>query len=184
MPPPSVDALARSLTDVGLPPPLLVDAAREAIAAGAPDSAQARAVAIRRPLLGRVVNATGVLLHTNLGRAPYGTHQDAAYANLELDVETGRRAPARPPGRLFARLCDAERHGRATTPPPCCSCWRPGRRARWRCRGESVEIGGASGARGDGPVGARLVDVGTTNRTRVADYGAPSPGPAPTWPSC
>ena len=41
MHPPSVDALARSLTDVELPPPLLVDAAREAIAAGDPDSARA-----------------------------------------------------------------------------------------------------------------------------------------------
>jgi hypothetical protein len=82
VPPPSVDALARSLADLGLPPPLLVDAAREAIAAGAPESARQRASAIRRALLGRVVNATGVLLHTNLGRAPFGVHEDARYSNL------------------------------------------------------------------------------------------------------
>src|SRR5438552_17211904 len=70
MRPPSVDALARSLADVDLPHPLLVDAARAAIAAGDPDSARDRAQAVARALLQPVINATGVLLHTNLGRAP------------------------------------------------------------------------------------------------------------------
>ena len=67
---PSVDALAREITGVELPQPLLVDAAREAIAAGDPDSARRRAQEIAGALLRPVVNATGVLLHTNLGRAP------------------------------------------------------------------------------------------------------------------
>ncbi|MGH9073662.1 MAG: hypothetical protein ACRDZQ_06035, partial [Acidimicrobiales bacterium] len=70
MRPPSVDVLARELADVGLPHPLLVDAAREAVAAGDPASARARAEAVARALLRPVINATGVLLHTNLGRAP------------------------------------------------------------------------------------------------------------------
>src|SRR5436305_1373761 len=76
VPPPSVDALARTLADLDLPAPLLVDAARAAIAAGDPDSARRRGEAIRRALLGPVVNATGVLLHTNLGRAPLHVHQE------------------------------------------------------------------------------------------------------------
>src|SRR5438067_2797350 len=86
--PPSVDALARELADVGLPHPLLVDAAREAVAAGDPHSARARAEQMASALLRPVVNATGVLLHTNLGRAPIGHAQSATYSNLERDVET------------------------------------------------------------------------------------------------
>src|SRR3954447_23470499 len=86
--PPSVDALARSLADTGLPHPLLVDAARAAIEAGDPESARLRAESTVRALLQPVVNATGVLLHTNLGRAPIAHHQDARYANLELDLAT------------------------------------------------------------------------------------------------
>src|SRR5438105_959103 len=84
--PPSVDALARELADVGLPHPLLVDAAREAVAAGDPSSARARAESVAAALLRPVVNATGVLLHTNMGRAPLAHSQPAAYWNLELDL--------------------------------------------------------------------------------------------------
>jgi L-seryl-tRNA(Ser) seleniumtransferase len=175
VPPPSVDALARSLADVGLPPPLLVDAAREAIAAGAPESARRRAVAIRRALLGRVVNATGVLLHTNLGRAPLGVHQEAAYSNLELDLDTGRRGSRHGHvGRLLARLCDAEaaivvNNNAAAVLLVLAALARD--REVVVSRGESVEIGG--GFRVPEVMaqsGARLVDVGTTNRTSVADY--------------
>ena len=89
--PPSVDRLARSLADTGLPHPLLVDAARAAIAAGDPESAAARARSIRRRMLTPVINGTGVLLHTNLGRAPVAWSQRAGYSNLELDIDTGER---------------------------------------------------------------------------------------------
>ena len=89
--PPSVDALARSLADTGLPHPLLVDAARAAIAAGDPERARSEAEAIAAALLRPVVNATGVLLHTNLGRAPVAHTQPAASTNLELDLTTGER---------------------------------------------------------------------------------------------
>ena len=76
--PPSVDALARHMAPSGLPHAVLVELAREAIAAGPPhhdpDRALARAIDHRRTLLSGVVNATGVLLHTNLGRAPMAMH--------------------------------------------------------------------------------------------------------------
>ena len=115
MRPPSVDALARSLVDVGLPHPLLVDAARAAIAAGDPGSARARAEAAAAGLLRPVINATGVLLHTNLGRAPLAPGPGPQpggrrpYSNLELDLATGRRGSrhAHAAG-LLARAVGAE----------------------------------------------------------------------------
>ncbi|MFV1989549.1 MAG: L-seryl-tRNA(Sec) selenium transferase, partial [Acidimicrobiales bacterium] len=91
MRPPSVDALARSLAHTGLPHPLLVDIARGAIASGDPDQAAQMAEQLRRTLLQPVINATGVLLHTNLGRAPIAHSQDARFSNLELDLTTGQR---------------------------------------------------------------------------------------------
>ena len=113
MHPPSVDALARTLADTGLPHPLLVDAARAAIAAGDPDSARTRADATARALLGPVINATGVLLHTNLGRAPLAqrstTTEPARYANLEFDLDTGLRGSRhRHAATLLARASGAE----------------------------------------------------------------------------
>src|SRR5258705_2548990 len=107
--PPSVDTLARSITDVGLPHPLLVDAARAAIASGDPDRARAIAEDIRAALLQPVINATGVLLHTNLGRAPLAVHQSADYSNIELDLASGKRGSRRArAGTLLARACGAE----------------------------------------------------------------------------
>src|SRR4051795_10052236 len=109
MRPPSVDALARSLAHVDLPHPLLVDAARAAIAARDPDSAHDRAHAAARSLLQPVINATGVLLHTNLGRAPVAVSVPARATNLELALATGRRGSrsAHAAG-LLARACGAE----------------------------------------------------------------------------
>ena len=107
--PPSVDALARSLRDTGLPHPLLVDMARAAIAAGDPDSARERAGALASAMLQPVVNATGVLLHTNLGRAPYAPEAAPGYTNLELDLRTGQRGSRHAhAGALLARACGAE----------------------------------------------------------------------------
>ena len=175
--PPSVDRLARSLADSGLPHPLLVDAARAAIAAGDPGSAPDRADAIRRNLLAPVINGTGVLLHTNLGRAPLAWRQEAAYSNLEFDLATGERgsrmdaAPA-----LLARACGAESavvvNNGAAAVLLVLAGLAEGRDVVVS-RGELVEIGGGFRipdvmARS----GARLVEVGTTNRTRRADYEA------------
>lgn len=167
------------LSGSGLPHALCVDVAREAIAAGDPDSASRRAAELRRSLLGPVINATGVLLHTNLGRAPRRaggeTDGPARYSSVEIDVGTGRRGDrARHAAALLARLAGAEAGlvvnngaaalllvlaAMASSKPVVVS------------RGELVEIGGgfripevmASS-------GAELVEVGTTNRTHVRDY--------------
>ncbi|HEX2699499.1 MAG TPA: L-seryl-tRNA(Sec) selenium transferase [Acidimicrobiales bacterium] len=175
MRPPSVDALARDLADVGLPHPLLVDAARQAIAAGDPSSARRRAEAVARTLLQPVVNATGVLLHTNLGRAPVALSAEARYANLEFDLATGRRGSRRHhAGALLARAVGAED---ALVVNNCAAAVLlvlaalAADRAVVVSRGELVEIGG--GFRVPEVMaqsGARLVEVGTTNRTRPADY--------------
>jgi L-seryl-tRNA(Ser) seleniumtransferase len=110
--PPSVDTLARSLTGTGLPHAVLVDAARDAIATGDPSVAAARAEWFATTLLRPVVNATGVLLHTNLGRAPVAVARrggPARYANVELDLETGRRGSRSDhAARLLALAAGAE----------------------------------------------------------------------------
>ncbi len=175
--PPSVDALARSLAGSGLPHPLLVDVARDAIAAGDPGSAPSRADELRRLLLQPVINATGVLLHTNLGRAPLAHAQAAAATNLELDLATGERGSRQAGiGRLLARLCGAEAalvvNNNAAAVLLVAAGLAHGRDVLVS-RGESVEIGG--GFRVPEVLeqsGARLVDVGTTNRTRLRDYTA------------
>ena len=84
--PPSVDVLARSLYSSGLPHPLCVEVAREAIAADDVDGAPRRARLLQRTLLTPVVNATGVLLHTNLGRAPLGEPTGSPAQTVELDL--------------------------------------------------------------------------------------------------
>lgn len=173
--PPSVDRLARSISEVGLPHPMLVDAARVAIAAGQPDTARALAATMARRLLRPVINGTGVLLHTNLGRAPVAWDQPEQYTNLELDLVTGERGSrmATAP-ELIARACGAEA---AIVVNNCAAAvllvlagLADGRDVVVS-RGELVEIGGGFRipdvmARS----GARLVEVGTTNRTRVEDF--------------
>ena len=173
--PPSVDALARSLAATGLPHPILVDVARAAIGDGAPAEAAGRAEAFRRTLLTPVVNATGVLLHTNLGRAPLAHSQPARAQTVEFDLATGTRGSRqRAVGQLFARLCGAESaivvNNNASAVMLVLAALAAGRDVAVS-RGESVEIGGSFRV----PEvmeqsGARLVDVGTTNRTRLADY--------------
>jgi L-seryl-tRNA(Ser) seleniumtransferase len=131
----------------------------------------------------RVINATGVIVHTNLGRAPWsGYAADAAgdatgYLLLEIDRESGRR------GRRF-RL--AEEHLIALTGAEdalvtnnnaaalVLAVGLAGRGGIVVSRGELVEIGG--GVRIPDIVrraGARLIEVGTTNRTRAEDFEAP-----------
>ncbi len=173
--PPSVDTLARSLRSSGLPHPICVDIAREAIEAGDVENASARADTFRRTLLTDVVNATGVLLHTNLGRAPLGHHQPAQAQTVEFDLSTGERGSRQTAvGQLFARLTGAEDamivNNNAAAVLLVLAALAEGRDVPVS-RGESVEIGGSFRV----PEvmeqsGCRLVDVGTTNRTRLSDY--------------
>ena len=175
--PPSVDALARSIADTGLPHPLLVEAARAAVAAGEPGSVRDRAVALERRLVQPVVNATGVLLHTNLGRAPLGVTRPARASNVELDLTSGRRGGrGAGAGHLLHLLTGAEDalvvNNGAAAVLLCLAALAAGRDVVVS-RGELVEIGG--GFRIPEVLaasGARLVEVGTTNRTRRADYEA------------
>ena len=173
--PPSVDKLARSLADTGLPHPLLVDVARAAIADGDHTQAEARAHELARSLLQPVINATGTLLHTNLGRAPFPYEAAGTFLNLEFDLSTGQRGSRqRAVGQLYARLCETEAalivNNCAAAVTLAMAGLAAGRSVAVS-RGELVEIGG--GFRVPEVIeqsGARLHGVGTTNRTRAADY--------------
>jgi L-seryl-tRNA(Ser) seleniumtransferase len=159
---------------------------RAEVLAGAADDADlvARARARLRPSLRRVLNATGVVVHTNLGRAPLAAAAREAvarvaegYSDLELDLEDGRRGSrhAHVEG-LLRELTGAEAamvvNNGAAAALLAAAALAAGRELVVS-RGQLVEIGG--GFRIPEVVaqaGARLVEVGTTNRTRLADYAA------------
>ncbi|HYH48794.1 MAG TPA: L-seryl-tRNA(Sec) selenium transferase [Acidimicrobiia bacterium] len=144
--------------------------------------ARRRCAAIARSLLQPVVNATGVIVHTNLGRAPLGPSALAAvadvaagYSNLEFRLDRGTRGSRQEhAGALLAEACGAEaalvvNNNAAAVLLVLAALARGGEVIV--SRGELVEIGG--GFRVPDVMaesGARLVEVGTTNRTRRADY--------------
>ncbi len=173
--PPSIDRLARELASTGLAHPLRVQVAREAVAAGDPESATERAEGRARDLFQPVINATGVLLHTNLGRAPFGIERPATFTNLEFDLGDGSRGSRQRIGQLLALCAGAES---AMVVNNCAGAVLlvlaaiAGRGESVAVsRGELVEIGG--GFRVPDVMaqsGATLVEVGTTNRTRFNDY--------------
>ena len=173
--PPSVDALARSIAHVELPHPLLVEVARQAISSGHHLDAERLATELRATLLQPVINATGVIAHTNLGRSPVAVRVEARAQNLEFDLITGRRGSRQAGvGRLLARAVGAEAamvvNNNAAAVLLVLAALAHDRDVAVS-RGESVEIGG--GFRVPEVMeqsGARLVDVGTTNRTRLSDY--------------
>jgi L-seryl-tRNA(Ser) seleniumtransferase len=186
---PSVDELARGAGD-----PLAVDAARavlararERIASGlAPGDLETELrtelAAMRAPSLRRVLNATGVVVHTNLGRAPLAEEALArvveaarGYSNLELDLREGVRGSRQDHlAAILRRLTGAEAalvvSNNAGAVLLALAALAEGREVVVS-RGELIEIG--DGFRIPDVLarsGARLVEVGTTNRTRAADY--------------
>jgi L-seryl-tRNA(Ser) seleniumtransferase len=138
----------------------------------------------RQPVLRPVINATGVVVNTNLGRAPLGAAAIAAvsavaagYSNLEFDLASGERGSRQTPVRsLLRELTGAEDalvvNNNAAAVLLALTALAQGREVIIS-RGELVEIGG--GFRVPDVMlqsGARLVEVGTTNRTRVRDFAA------------
>ena len=167
-----------------------VDSARAELRAGAPppnietlaERAAAALAAGARPRLRHVINATGVILHTNLGRAPLPAvaleamaRASLGYSNLEFDLEVGTRG-ARAAGvePLLCELTGAEAALAVNNAAAAVLLALSGLAAGGEVivsRGEMVEIGGGFRipevvAQG----GARLVEVGTTNKTRLDDY--------------
>jgi L-seryl-tRNA(Ser) seleniumtransferase len=181
------------LTETGIPRSLLIESARSALDLARAEIASGRKPdvhrvaadlvrGLRRSASHRVINATGVLLHTNLGRAPLSQRAAeaartaaAVYTNLELDVSTGDRGGRGGYARSLLRtLTGAEDalvvNNNAAAVLLAIAATASGRSVPV-ARGELIEIGGSYRL----PLvieagGARLVEVGTTNRTRAGDF--------------
>ena len=191
---PSVDDLARDerlavaagplATDVAR---AAIDRAREEVRAGRdPGDLVSRALGeleeLRKPRLRPVLNATGVVVHTNLGRAPLSdaalrrvAEIGARYSNLEYDARAGTRGSRQDHvGPILRRLTGAEAalivNNNAAAVLLTLAALADGRDVVVS-RGELLEIG--DGFRIPDVLersGARLREVGTTNRTRASDY--------------
>lgn len=190
---PAVDKVLAALVPVALPRPMVVAIVREVLATlrraqsvpGFEEVVQQVQRSLQdagRARLCSVINGTGIIIHTNLGRAPLspaalrGINEAAGYCNLEMDLTDGKRGGrAAHVERCLALLCGAEaaavvnncaaalvlalRHYTAAKPEVIIS------------RGELVQIGG--GFRIPeilAASGAVLREVGTTNRTTLEDY--------------
>ena len=190
---PPVDALA---AEVDAPRAIALAAARSVLAArraellagrgGDADlaaRARAAAAASERPSLRRVLNATGVIVHTNLGRAPLaGAAREAVaraaegYSNLEWDLERGERGSRH--DHVEGLLCELTGAEAAMAVNNCAGATLlaaaalAGASARSSSRAGSWWRSAAASAIPEviAQAGARLVEVGTTNRTRRADY--------------
>jgi L-seryl-tRNA(Ser) seleniumtransferase len=191
---PSVDRLLADDVLAAAPRPLAtaaaraaVDQARETIQAGGEpgdlvEAARTELARLAAPALRRVLNATGVIVHTNLGRAPLppaalarAVDIGGSYSNLELDLGSGR------PGSRHDHVADALRrltgaeaalvvNNNAAAVLLALAALAEGREVVVS-RGELVEIGDEFRIPDVlSRSGARMVEVGTTNRTRAADY--------------
>jgi L-seryl-tRNA(Ser) seleniumtransferase len=191
---PSVEELAASLDGVAHAD--AVRAARAVIAearaailggAGAPvleGAARAWLAADAQPHLRRVINASGVIVHTNLGRAPFAVSAREAvarvaegYSNLEYDVGRGERGSRQ--AHVEGLLRELTGADAAIVVNNCAgavllaAAALAGGRELVVSRGQLVEIGGSFRVPDVvAQSGASLVEVGTTNRTRLADYEA------------
>ena len=151
--------------------------------------ARGHLAALSSPSFRRVINASGVILHTNLGRAPLPLVAQEAiaqaargYSNLEYDLESGQRGSRQ--AHVEALLCEltgaqaaiAVNNGAAAVLLATAALAGPGRSVVIS-RGQLIEIGG--GFRIPEVIaqsGSTMIEVGTTNRTNRADYeGAISP---------
>ncbi|MDH7485500.1 MAG: L-seryl-tRNA(Sec) selenium transferase [Anaerolineae bacterium] len=174
-----------------------LDEAREAILGGRPcpaaealiAAARARLTSLTRPTLRPVINATGVIIHTNLGRAPLSraarqamVEAGTGYSNLEYDLAAGQRGSRYVHAEeLLCRLTGAEAalvvNNNAGAVLLALTALARGREVIIS-RGQLIEIGG--GFRIPEVMaqsGARLVEVGSTNRTHRRDFAA-AIGPA------
>jgi L-seryl-tRNA(Ser) seleniumtransferase len=201
---PSVDRLLRELGKRSDAAPAWAqrEAAREVLEAerarltgdtGTPDVASQsalleraaqRAGQLARSHPSRVLNATGIVLHTNLGRAPLAPGAARAveqaarsYGDLELDLETGRRgsrtASVERKLRLLSGADDAVVVNNNAAAILLVLATLAQGRAAVVSRGELIEIGGSFRVPDImASAGVRLIEVGTTNRTHLADYAA------------
>ncbi|MEI7985858.1 MAG: L-seryl-tRNA(Sec) selenium transferase [Armatimonadota bacterium] len=156
-----------------------IERARVFIEHGKPIKAESivfhEAMKLKLPAFRQVQNFSGVILHTGLGRAPEILSQNQGYCNLEIDIVTGKRGNRQDHVRsLLCELTGAEdalvvNNGAGAVLlalSALCS-----RREVLLSRGQSVEIGGAF--RMPDVIkasGCKLVDVGTTNKTKAQDY--------------
>jgi L-seryl-tRNA(Ser) seleniumtransferase len=198
---PAVDRLVRELERVAGNLPLwalreaareVVDEERDRLGAGAggaaaalpelTDRARARAAEFARPHPQPVINATGIPLHTNLGRAPLAAGAARAvevaarrYGDLELDLATGERGSRGAAVERALRLLSGAGGALAVNNNAAAVLLVLAGLAQGRSaivsRGELVEIGGSFRVPEImASAGVRLVEVGTTNRTHLRDY--------------
>jgi L-seryl-tRNA(Ser) seleniumtransferase len=191
---PSVDRLLADDVLAAAPRPLAtaaaraaVDQARETIQAGGEpgdlvEAARTELARLAAPALRRVLNATGVIVHPNLGRAPLppaalarAVDIGGSYSNLELDLGSGSRGSRQDHvADALRRLTGAEAalvvNNNAAAVLLALAALAEGREVVVS-RGELVEIGDEFRIPDVlSRSGARMVEVGTTNRTRAADY--------------
>jgi L-seryl-tRNA(Ser) seleniumtransferase len=178
---PSVDEIVERLKDVDAPRKLIVEETRRVIAnarkdlsvvSGIEEQVRRNIETLRQPSLKRVVNATGVVLHTNLGRAPGAD----GYSNLEYDLAEGRRGKRDShTSPLIERLTG--KPGIVVNNNAAAVLLALNELA---CGGEAIVSRGELIEIGDGfripdimkASGAKLCEVGTTNRTHLDDYRA------------
>ncbi|MGH2763394.1 MAG: L-seryl-tRNA(Sec) selenium transferase, partial [Thermoleophilaceae bacterium] len=187
-----MEALAASLADVSHAVAVAaarkaIEESRRAVLAGEPaasPAARARELAAAevRPSLRRVLNATGVIVHTNLGRAPLpeevvraALEAAAGYSNLEYDLARGARGSRQVHVEgLLRELTGAEVAlvvNNCAAAVLLAAAALAGGRELVVSRGQLVEIGGSFRIpEVVAQSGATLREVGTTNRTRLSDY--------------